>query len=79
MDVEPLICRVSTIERLQHNLMMFYTGMTRSAGDILKEQTEVLGARPSAIETMHRMVEYAHALRHELENGNPDGVGEDHA
>jgi D-glycero-alpha-D-manno-heptose-7-phosphate kinase len=25
---------------------------------------------------MHRMVEYAHAVRHELENGNPGGVGE---
>ncbi len=76
VDVEPLICKVSTIERLQNNLMMFYTGLTRSAADILKEQTAVLGERSSAIATMHRMVEYAHALRHELENSNPDGVGE---
>jgi D-glycero-alpha-D-manno-heptose-7-phosphate kinase len=76
VNVEPLICRVQTITQLQQNLMMFYTGITRHAGQILQEQTQVLGEKRSAIETMHRMVEYAHALRHELESGNPDGVGE---
>jgi D-glycero-alpha-D-manno-heptose-7-phosphate kinase len=76
VSVEPLICRVQTITQLQQNLMMFYTGITRHAGQILQEQTQVLGEKRSAIETMHRMVQHAHAVRHELENGNPDGVGE---
>ena len=56
--------------------MMFYTGITRNASDILKEQGQVLGRQPAAIQTMHRMVEFAHAVKHELENGNPAGVGE---
>jgi D-glycero-alpha-D-manno-heptose-7-phosphate kinase len=56
--------------------MMFYTGITRSAGEILKEQTQALGGKCAAIEKMHRIVEYAHAMRHELESGNPEGVGE---
>ena len=73
---EPLICRPETMERLRHNLLMYYTGITRNAGDILKEQGEVLGQQPAAIATMHRMVEHAHAVRHELENDNPAGVGE---
>jgi D-glycero-alpha-D-manno-heptose-7-phosphate kinase len=76
VKVEPLICRTPTLEKLQRNLLMFYTGMTRSAGDILKEQTQVLGNQRSAIEKMNRIVEHAHAVRHELENGNADGVGE---
>jgi D-glycero-alpha-D-manno-heptose-7-phosphate kinase len=76
VGVEPLICRPRTLEELHRNLLMFYTGITRSAVDILKEQTQALGSQRSAIETMHRMVEYAHAVRHELENGNPGGVGE---
>ena len=76
VKVEPLICRTQTLEELQRNLMMFYTGITRSAAEILKEQTQVLGEQRSAIEKMHRMVEHAHAVRHELEGGNPDGVGE---
>jgi D-glycero-alpha-D-manno-heptose-7-phosphate kinase len=76
VGVEPLICRPQTLENLHRNLLMFYTGITRSAADILKEQTQALGTDTSAIEKMHRIVEYAHAVRHELENGNPEGVGE---
>jgi len=76
VKVEPLICRTKTLEELQSNLLMFYTGITRSAAEILKEQTQVLGKQRSAIEKMNRMVEHAHAVRHELESGNPDGVGE---
>jgi len=76
VSVEPLICRPQTLENLRSNLLMFYTGITRSAGEILKVQTQVLGGERSAITTMHRMVEYAHAVRHELENGNVLGVGE---
>jgi galactokinase/mevalonate kinase-like predicted kinase len=40
-----LICRPRTLEKLHRNLMMFYTGITRSAGEILKEQTQALGTR----------------------------------
>jgi D-glycero-alpha-D-manno-heptose-7-phosphate kinase len=76
VSVEPLICSTATIDKLQGNLLMFYTGMTRSASDILKEQTKVLGSRQDAIEHMHRMVQHAYDVRHEIESGNPDGVGE---
>jgi D-glycero-alpha-D-manno-heptose-7-phosphate kinase len=76
VSVEPLICRLQTLEALHSNLMMFYTGITRSAGEILSEQTQALGSEHAAIEKMHRLVKYAHAVRYELENNNPEGVGE---
>jgi D-glycero-alpha-D-manno-heptose-7-phosphate kinase len=76
VKVEPLICKTQTIEKFQRNLMMFYTGITRSAAEILKEQTRVLGGEKQAIEKMHKIVDHAFAVRHELESGNPDGVGE---
>lgn len=76
VTVDPLICSNTTIQNLQCNLLMFYTGITRNAGDILKEQTQVLGSKRDAIEKMHRMVQHAHDVRRELEGGNPDGVGE---
>lgn len=76
VNVEPLICRLETREKLQRNLLMFYTGITRSAGEILREQTQVLGEQRSAIEKMHRIVQHAHDVRHEIESGNADGVGE---
>lgn len=76
VHVDPLICRAQTLNILQRNLMMFYTGIRRSAAEILKEQTRSLGQEKNAIETMRGLVEYAHVVRRELENGNPDGVGE---
>lgn len=36
--VDPVICSFPTKEALQQNLLMFYTGMTRRAGDILEVQ-----------------------------------------
>jgi D-glycero-alpha-D-manno-heptose-7-phosphate kinase len=36
--VDPVICSYATKQALQGNLMMFYTGMTRRAGDILEIQ-----------------------------------------
>jgi D-glycero-alpha-D-manno-heptose-7-phosphate kinase len=76
VKVEPLICKPKTVEKLQRSLMMFYTGITRSAAGILKEQTRALSDERPAIEKMRRIVDHAHAVRHELESGNPDGVGE---
>lgn len=74
--VDPLICKPQTLEKLQRNLLMFYTGITRSAAEILKEQTRVLGGERTAIDKMQRIVQHAYDVRHELENGNADGVGE---
>jgi D-glycero-alpha-D-manno-heptose-7-phosphate kinase len=36
--VDPVICSLDTKTALQDNLLMFYTGMTRKAGDILHKQ-----------------------------------------
>jgi D-glycero-alpha-D-manno-heptose-7-phosphate kinase len=76
VKVEPLICRARTIETLERNLMLFYTGLTRSASEILREQTRALGAERAAIDKMRRIVDHAHAVRRELESDNPDGVGQ---
>jgi D-glycero-alpha-D-manno-heptose-7-phosphate kinase len=76
VSVEPLICSAKTVAGLHCNLLMFYTGITRSAGDILSEQTQVLASKQDAIGRMHRMVQHAYDVRKALESGNPDGVGE---
>src|SRR2546423_10248731 len=36
--VEPILCKRETIQRLQENLIVFYTGIVRSASAILKKQ-----------------------------------------
>lgn len=39
VDVSPIIMRKSTLEQLEKNLLMFYTGEVRSASAILEEQS----------------------------------------
>jgi D-glycero-alpha-D-manno-heptose-7-phosphate kinase len=74
--VEPLICKRQTMDTLQSNLMMFYTGITRNAGDILEQQTQVLARDREAQQKMHRMVEHAEMVRRALESGDTDCIGE---
>lgn len=36
--IEPIICPIENKKKLEENLLLFYTGVTRKTGDILKEQ-----------------------------------------
>ncbi len=47
--VEPLICSRELKEELNRNLIMFYTGITRSTGSILDEQKKNTSANASAL------------------------------
>lgn len=38
VNVEPVICKLETLEKLKNNLMLFFTGITRDSGTILGEQ-----------------------------------------
>ena len=38
VSVEPIVCKRETIEQLQNNLVMFYTGIKHNANEILAEQ-----------------------------------------
>ena len=40
VTVEPIICKKSFINQLEKSILMFYTGRTRSASTLLKEQSE---------------------------------------
>lgn len=73
--VDPIICRPATKQRLQERLLMFYTGMTRSANNILEEQranTERDGNRRRTLRAMTRM---AQDLRAALSNDDLDSFG----
>jgi D-glycero-alpha-D-manno-heptose-7-phosphate kinase len=76
VTVSPLVCSTATVQTLQQNLMMFYTGLTRSASGILEKQTQVLRDNAEAARKMKRMVEHAEAIRQSLEANDPSQVGE---
>ena len=75
VHVEPIALSRDARENLDRHLLMFYTGITRSASDILAGQSKALSDEGKKSETMHRMVALAKELRDELWRGNFDAMG----
>ncbi len=75
VNVEPIIMPTQKLRELEKNLLFFYTGMTRSAGSILRDQTNNILADTGAFGTLVRMTDLAKTVRDELSQGNIDNVG----
>jgi D-glycero-alpha-D-manno-heptose-7-phosphate kinase len=76
VSVAPILCRRETLRQLQQNLLVFYTGIARSASDVLKDQQATVSAEKSKQKILCRMVELARDLKAELQNNNLDAFGE---
>lgn len=74
--VSPIICDRATVRELEANILMFYTGITRSASALLKQQSDVIAGDASKQRAMMRMVELTHILRGELHRNNVAAFGE---
>ena len=68
VDVEKLFIASEKYHQLENNLLMFYTGETRAAGDILAEQKKNTTDDKAKIENLHKMVGLAKDLKVELFN-----------
>jgi D-glycero-alpha-D-manno-heptose-7-phosphate kinase len=73
--VSKIDIKKKNIKILKENLLMFYTGVTRSANTILKDQNNSLKDK-NQISVIKKMVEIAYDLKDELESGNLNAVGE---
>ncbi len=76
VTVESVALDSGSRDELQNRLLMFYTGDTRSAGDILSEQKSNLETSGARREGLRRMTGLAQDLRRELEQKNLDAMGE---
>ena len=76
VSVEKVFIQQEKRKQLESNLLMFYTGTTRSASEILKEQKVNTSSDTKKIENLHKMVKLAHDLKKELYSGNIDAMGE---
>ena len=76
VSVDPIVCRRETLRRLQENIVVFYTGISRNASDILKHQQAAVAAEPDKQDMLKKMVQLAHDLRTELQKNNLDAFGE---
>lgn len=74
VKVEGVKCKDSTLQKLQDNLIFFYTGITRSASKILADQNQNSITKENE-KSMKRMVELTYALRRELESNTLDNFG----
>lgn len=76
VSVDPIVCQRGTLQRLQENILTFYTGLSRSASDILKKQQAAVSAEKAKQAMLRKMVRLAHDLRTELQKNNLDAFGE---
>lgn len=76
VSVEPIICKRETIQQLQKNLIVFYTGITRSASALLKTQSASMASDKAKQKAMKRMVELTRELKTELQKNNLEAFGE---
>jgi D-glycero-alpha-D-manno-heptose-7-phosphate kinase len=74
VSVDPVICKPETIKKIDESTLIFFTGRTRNASDILKNQSEVMKQEQHRI-LMRRMVELAFELKRELEMGDVENFG----
>lgn len=74
--VDPIICRADTRHLLERRLLMMYTGATRSASDVLREQSANTERDQTRRQHLRRMVALAHDLRVALHHDDLDAFGE---
>jgi D-glycero-alpha-D-manno-heptose-7-phosphate kinase len=74
--VSPLIMNREKRARLERNILVFYTGITRSASSILQEQSDAIVSDTAKRESLRRMVQLTFDMRDELQRGNLDSFGE---
>gem|GEM_PF-4114927 len=75
VSVEPIVCLPETKKRLSENLIMLYTGITRSASNILADQNKNMVSDEKKQEIMQKMVKLTYDLKKELENNNLNDFG----
>lgn len=77
VTVEPLNISAANRRRLQRNLMLFYTGTSRHSSDILKhQQRRTAHGVPQVMDSLDTIKALAQEMRHVLETGQLDSVGE---
>ncbi len=74
--VDPIICRTETKQRLREHLLLLYTGVTRSANDLLRQQSAEAAREGPTREATRAMVQLARDLRAGLAVDNIDRFGE---
>jgi D-glycero-alpha-D-manno-heptose-7-phosphate kinase len=72
VDARPLAMPISSLHDLEDNLLLFFTGYTRTAGSILADQkSRTTGQDPAMLSNLHYVKELGVRSREALERGDP--------
>jgi D-glycero-alpha-D-manno-heptose-7-phosphate kinase len=74
--VNPLRIRKKFMWELQNNIVLFYTGTSRSSADIIeKQEINIESNNANAIEATHKVKEQAFLMKESILTGNHAGIG----
>lgn len=76
VTVEPVICKRETMRQVQDHTLVFYTGITRSASALLKQQQSAVASGKTKQKVLQKMVGLAHQLRRDLQQNRVSAIGE---
>lgn len=76
VSVEPILCKRETLRTIQDNILVFYTGITRSASDVLKHQQSAVASEKKKQSVMRKMVALAEQMKSELQRNRAGAFGE---
>ena len=74
--VKPIITKTETLLEIEQNLIVFYTGLTRNASSILKEQNDRIQNNDLKATNLLKMVDLTYVLYNEIQNNNTKVFGE---
>lgn len=75
VEVEPLAVSRQTLTELDENLLLFYTGLTHSAGEILQEQSKNVSSEDQKYRNLIKMTELALEMREAVVAGDLEAFG----
>jgi D-glycero-alpha-D-manno-heptose-7-phosphate kinase len=75
VEVMPVLCNHKLTRQIETNLLLLYTGMTRSADTILAQQSHNTRNGNNARQSLRRMVKMAETLRSDLGEGKTECFG----
>ena len=73
--VEPVALSDDERVELEESLMLFFTGVTRSASKVLAEQSKNIASDQDKEDALREMVSMVPNLRHDLEHGSVESLG----
>jgi D-glycero-alpha-D-manno-heptose-7-phosphate kinase len=74
--VNPIVCKPNTKVELQKHLLLLYTGITRSANNILQQQQEKIRNNVNSRQTLRRMAQMAQETCNNLQNNDLHSFGQ---